>query len=162
MFVAAPRECAGSGGSSFPGFFSSVWVGSPPPVQEQLGRYLWAEWTVGGRERWFLPPIPPVESEGAGGPDCSPAEPCAGQPGRRVDPSVHRGPHHRRPDAPEGCPPWVPSSELKIRAPASKSAWRREPVLGRGQTNGSPVVPLGRVCLEKSASRESLGPLGRR
>lgn len=148
-------------GSPFPGSFSSVWVGSPPPVQEQLGRFPWAERMVGDRERWFLPPIPPGGSEDAGGPERSPAQPHAGQPGRHVNPLVHRGPHHGRPDAPEGCPPWMPSSELKIRASASKDTGRREPMPGRGQADGSPVVPLGRVCLERSASRESLGPPGR-
>lgn len=36
-----------------------MWIGSPPPVQEQLGRFLWAERRVGGRERWFHPPRQP-------------------------------------------------------------------------------------------------------
>ena len=45
-------------GSPFLGSFSSVWVGSPPPVQEQLGRFLWAERRVGGRE--VVPPTLPA------------------------------------------------------------------------------------------------------
>lgn len=161
MFMAVPREVCGKCGVSLPGVFQQCVGWLPSPSSGAAGKVPVGRAEGGGQRGGSTHPA--SRREGAGGPDCSPAQPRAGQPGRRVGCSFHRGPHHGRPDAPEGCPPWVPSSELKIWAPASKGAGgRREPMLGRGQTNGFPVVPLGRVCLERSASRESLGPPGRR
>lgn len=160
-FMAAPREVCGKCGVSLPGVFQQCVGWLPSPSSGAAGKFPVGR-REGGGHREVVPPTPPAGCEGAGGPDCSPAQPRAGRPGRRVGCLVHRGPYHGWPDAPEGCPPWVPSSELKIWAPASKGAGRRELMLGRGQTNGFPVVPLGRVCLERSASQESLGPPGRR
>lgn len=110
--LAAARDAGGEthwAGVVLLGSFRSVWFVSPPAFQEPSGKVpcrpsggMGSRW-VGQRE--VFPPIPPGRNEGAGGPDCRPDEPCAGQPWRCDDSTSHRGPHQGQPDSPEWYPP---------------------------------------------------------